>query len=192
MIEITNKAQEHLAKLVAKKKLPHLLLEILNAGTINSECRLQFYNAKTDKNAIDKIALEFHEFILYIAADNINFAKGIKIDLVSDDITKQEIIIDCSNSNLSNDTEWSMKEKVQYIIDNEINPMLANHGGMVSVAEIDAENIVYLRFGGGCQGCSMIDITLKQGIHNILHENIAGIKEIRDVTDHDQGKNPYS
>ncbi len=69
----------------------------------------------------------------------------------------------------------SLKEKVQYVIDAEINPQLANHGGHVSVVELTDDGIAVLQFGGGCNGCSQVDLTLKEGIEknccNVLPVN---------------------
>ena len=82
------------------------------------------------------------------------------------------------------------------MIDSEINPNLAGHGGKVSLVEIikaesDARAIVVLQFGGGCHGCGMAGVTLKNGIEKTLKENFPEIVEIRDVTDHTKGEDPY-
>ncbi len=88
------------------------------------------------------------------------------------------------------DTSNPLVPKVQDLLDREINPGLATHGGRAELLNV-LENKVYLKFGGGCQGCGMIDITVKQGIEARLREVFPQIKGIVDETDHAAGTNPY-
>src|SRR3546814_17315853 len=73
----------------------------------------------------------------------------------------------------------------------EINPQLAQHRGNVALEEVTADGVVVLRFGGGCHGCGMVDVTLKQGIEKTLREKVPGVTAVRDATDHDTGEAPY-
>ena len=68
--------------------------------------------------------------------------------------------------------EASLVERVQYVLDTEINPGVASHGGRVSLVEISREGEVVLRFGGGCHGCGQVDVTLKHGIEKISRERV--------------------
>ena len=81
--------------------------------------------------------------------------------------------------------------RVQWVIDNDINPQLAMHKGHVTLTEVTADGIVVLNFGGGCHGCSMVDITLKQGVEKTLLEKVTGVRGVRDATDHASGSAPY-
>lgn len=83
-----------------------------------------------------------------------------------------------------------LAERVQHVLDERINPGIATHGGAVSLVDI-REDIVYLRMSGGCQGCGMASVTLSQGIKQVLQEAVPEIVEVRDVTDHAAGTNPY-
>ena len=84
----------------------------------------------------------------------------------------------------------STKEKVQYLIDSQINPGVAEHGGSVGVVAVK-DNILYLRLYGGCQGCGGADFTLKQGIETIVKRAVPEIAQIIDLTNHSAGMNPY-
>ena len=84
----------------------------------------------------------------------------------------------------------SLMERVQWVIDSEINPSVASHGGVVTLVEVQDGNVM-LRFGGGCHGCSSSSATLKFGIETRLKEKFPDIKEIIDVTDHSTGETPY-
>ena len=84
----------------------------------------------------------------------------------------------------------AVKERVQKILEEMINPAVAGHGGWVDLLDVK-ENVVYLRLGGGCQGCGMVNVTLKQGIESTLKEEIPQIAGVIDQTDHAGGNNPY-
>ena len=83
-----------------------------------------------------------------------------------------------------------IRVRVEDVLNTEINPAVAAHGGVISLIDVK-ENVVYLRLGGGCQGCGMADVTLKQGIETSIRYAIPEVGEILDVTDHASGRNPY-
>ena len=84
----------------------------------------------------------------------------------------------------------TIKERVQQVLDTEINPSVAGHGGMVKLIDVK-ENVVYIQMGGGCQGCGQADVTLKYGIETAIRAAVEGVGDILDVTDHAAGRNPY-
>lgn len=79
---------------------------------------------------------------------------------------------------------------VQTILDEEINPGVASHGGTVRLIDV-ADHTVYVEFGGGCHGCGMVDVTLKQGVESRIMEAVPTITAVLDITDHAEGSNPY-
>jgi len=87
-------------------------------------------------------------------------------------------------------TEESIRAQVLHILDTEVNPGVAAHEGHISLERVRG-NSVYIKMGGGCQGCSVADVTLKQGIHGSFRDAIPGIGAIYDETDHAAGLNPY-
>ncbi|MDP6264369.1 MAG: NifU family protein, partial [Pseudomonadales bacterium] len=82
-------------------------------------------------------------------------------------------------------------DRINYVLFNEINPSLASHGGMVSLIEVVDDDIAVLQFGGGCQGCGMVDVTLKDGVEKALLEQLPQLKAVRDVTDHSVTENAF-
>ena len=86
--------------------------------------------------------------------------------------------------------EDAVRTGVQRILDTEINPMVANHGGMISLIDVQGRN-VYLKLGGGCQGCGQADVTLKLGVERAIRAAMPEVGEILDTTDHAAGRNPY-
>ena len=81
-------------------------------------------------------------------------------------------------------------QKVQDVIDRQINPGVASHGGAVTLEGVK-DGVALIRFGGGCHGCGAADVTLKQGIDRMLRESVPEIVGVQDVTDHSTGENPY-
>jgi Fe-S cluster biogenesis protein NfuA len=88
------------------------------------------------------------------------------------------------------DASMDLAEKVRQVLDTEINPAVAMHGGFISLLEVKGTD-VYLQMGGGCQGCAMSKATLKQGVETALRQHIPDIGHIYDTTDHASGANPY-
>lgn len=86
--------------------------------------------------------------------------------------------------------EAILREVVQQLIDTEINPALGGHGGFVELIDVK-ENNLFMRMGGGCQGCGMANATLRGGIERLIREVVPAVGEILDVTDHASGRNPY-
>lgn len=83
-----------------------------------------------------------------------------------------------------------MRRKIDNLLEEQVRPSLAAHGGNVEVVDVD-NNQVYLRLSGGCQGCSSSNATLKQGIEKIIKQNFPEIEDVIDLTDHKSGENPY-
>ncbi len=86
--------------------------------------------------------------------------------------------------------ENQIRDDIQKIIDTEVNPGVAGHGGHIKLTKVEG-NAVTIEMGGGCQGCSAADLTLKQGIHNSFRKAVPFVGAIYDETDHAAGQNPY-
>ena len=79
---------------------------------------------------------------------------------------------------------------VAEVIAEKVNPVVATHGGHVDLIGVDDGNAI-IAFGGGCQGCGMVDVTLKQGVEVMITEGVPGVSGVVDVTDHAAGTNPF-
>ena len=92
------------------------------------------------------------------------------------------------------DADSPIEAQINYYLYTEINPGLASHGGEVSLVGVvnEADDLLaILRFGGGCQGCSAVDLTLKEGVEKLLVEKVAGLTGVRDITDHSDNTHAY-
>lgn len=83
-----------------------------------------------------------------------------------------------------------IRNKVIDLLESQINPAVAAHGGYIELLDV-IDNNVFIRMGGGCQGCGMANVTLKQGVEQLIREQIPEVGQILDTTDHAAGQNPY-
>ena len=191
MIEITETAQNHFRSLLQSQggDAVGIRISAVNPGQPSADARLEF--AEAGDLLGDEWQIECQGFVLYVDAASMAFLNGAHID-INATATGSQLTIRAPNiKGKSPDGASSLAERVLWLIDSEINPQLAAHKGRVSLDSIDADNVVYLRFGGGCQGCGMVDITLKQGIEKNLMAKIPQISAVRDATDHSSGAAPY-
>jgi Fe/S biogenesis protein NfuA len=143
--------------------------------------------AKGQETSEDAV-LDFTGFEVYVDAASLPHVEDATVDYV-DGLMGSGFKIERA-TRLPPDLSGPVVEKVQQVIDQQINPAVASHGGFVSLIDVK-DNVVYVQFDGGCQGCGMADITLKQGIEVAIKEAVPEIAEIYDVTEHANGKNPY-
>ena len=191
MINITEAAQEYLAELLAKQDVKDIAVRIfiLDAGTPRAETCISFCRPGEEK-ADDEVKL-FGSIKAFIEQRSILFLEDAIVDYQKDSMGGQ-LTIKAPNSRMPKISEdSSIEDRVNYVLYNEINPGLAAHGGNVSLEEIFEESVAVLRFGGGCQGCGMVDVTLKDGVEKTLLEQIPQLTEVRDVTDHSVRENAY-
>jgi Fe/S biogenesis protein NfuA len=191
MINITEKAQAYFLRLLQGQggDAVGIRLSAQYPGTPRADARLEF--AEDGDLLGDEWAIECEGFTLYVDAPSAPFLDAADIDYV-DNATGGQLTIRAPRIKGEQPAEdASLVERVLWLIETEINPQLASHKGQVSLDSIDAEGVVYLRFGGGCHGCGMADVTLKQGIEKTLLEKVPGVTAVRDATDHDTGEAPY-
>lgn len=192
MIQISDKAQTHFRKLIEREGVAGMGVRLgaVDAGTPRADARLEF--AEPAQLRGDEWAVDCDGFTLYVDADSVPWLDGAEIDYVTQATGNQQLTIKAPKIKGEVPTESaSLVERVRWTVENEINPQLAAHGGRVAVQEVSADGVVLLRFGGGCQGCGMADVTMKQGIEKTLMGRVAGVTAVRDATDHGSGEAPY-
>lgn len=91
---------------------------------------------------------------------------------------------------VESEMDRAIREKVQEILERDINPAIAAHGGYVELIDVE-DATVFVRMGGGCQGCGMANVTLKQGVEQAVRSQVPDVVAIYDTTDHAAGMNPY-
>jgi Fe/S biogenesis protein NfuA len=158
-------------------------------GTPKAETCIAYCRA--DDNRPDDLIIEYPQFKAYFERRSLPFLADALVDYAKDRMGGQ-LTIKAPNAKLPQVGDDSpLEDRVNYLLYNEVNPSLAAHGGEVSLVEITDEDFAILKFGGGCQGCGMVDVTLKQGVEKTLLEQIPQLKGVRDVTDHTDKTQAY-
>ena len=191
LINITRSAEEYLAKLIQDKNETDLSIRIFisDPGTPKAETCLAY--CKPDESMPDDIIINLELINVNLEKRSIPFLKDCEVNFDNDTFGGQ-LTIKAPNARVPNISPDSpVEDRINYVIYNEINPMLESHGGEVSLVEFNNENIAVLQFGGGCQGCGMVDLTLKDGIEKTLVEQIPEVKAVKDTTDHSVNDNAY-
>jgi Fe/S biogenesis protein NfuA len=191
MINISENAQAYFQRLLQSQggDAVGIRLSAVNPGTPRADARLEFCDSGDLLG--DEWAIECSGFTLYVDAPSAPFLDAANIDFAENSTGGQLTIKAPRIKGDAPQGDASLVERVQWLIESEINPQLASHRGMVALDSIDADGVVYLRFGGGCHGCGMADVTLKQGIEKSMMEKFPEVTAVRDATDHSTGSAPY-
>jgi len=190
-VEITPDAEEYLARLLEKQTVEGMSVRIFitQPGTRHAETCLAY--CRPDEVNPNDVLQQMEKLKVYVEAMSIPYLEESKIDFAKDRMGGQ-LTIKAPNAKMPKVTDDSpVEERINYILYTEINPGLASHGGEVSLVELTDEGVAFLKFGGGCQGCSAVDMTLKDGVEATLVSKVPEIQSVRDVTDHTQTDNAY-
>ncbi|WNO59808.1 Fe-S biogenesis protein NfuA [Rheinheimera sp. MMS21-TC3] len=191
MISISEQAQAHFAKLLSNQPEGTLIrVFVVNPGTVQAECGVSY----CPPDAVEETDLRFNftGFDAVIDAESKPFLVDAEIDFTTDQMGSQ-LTLKAPNAKVRKvNDDAPLQERVQYVIDSEINPQLASHGGRVSIIELTKEGVVVLEFGGGCNGCAQVDLTLKEGIEKqLLNQFSNELTGVRDITEHQAGEHSY-
>ena len=191
MISLSSSAQQHFRKLIEQQDLPGLGIRVvaIEPGTPKGDCQLEF-SEPSDRDG-SEWEVECEGFSLFVDAHSVPYLDGATVDYVRS-ATGGELTIRAPALRGSVPGEdASVVERVRHVIESEINPQLASHGGRVSLREVTADGIVVLQFGGGCHGCGMVDKTLRGGVEQTLRQRVPEVTGVADATDHATGSRPY-
>ncbi|NDL64449.1 Fe-S biogenesis protein NfuA [Acerihabitans arboris] len=190
MIRITDAAQEHFAKLLANQEAgTQIRVFVINPGTPNAECGVSY--CPPDAVEATDTELKFDKINAYVDELSSPYLVDAEIDFVTDKLGSQ-LTLKAPNAKMRKVSDDApLVERVEYVLQSQINPQLAGHGGQVSLMEITDDNLAILQFGGGCNGCSMVDYTLKEGIEKELLEKFPELKGVRDLTEHQRGEHSF-
>ena len=137
------------------------------------------------------LPVAYEGFTAWFEERSVPYLENAVVDYQEDQMGGQ-LTIKAPNARIPNvGPDSPLEDRVNYVLYNEINPGLAAHGGMVTLVEITEENAAILQFGGGCQGCAAVDMTLKHSVEATLLERIPELTSVNDQTDHTYTDNAY-
>jgi len=191
MVEITEKAQEYFVDLLSKQEAKDIGIRIFitDPGTPTAETCIAY--CKFEEAQEDDEKVQYTGFVAWFDNRSLPFLEDALVDFAEDRMGGQ-LTIKAPNSKVPKVSDDSpIEDRINYILHSQVNPGLASHGGMVNLIEVTEEEVAILQFGGGCQGCGMVDTTLKDGVEKALLEQLPQLKGVRDVTDHSVTENAF-
>jgi Fe/S biogenesis protein NfuA len=198
MIEITPAARERIQSLVEAEVVrdPALRIELDKDSQTPLARNYSISLVEREDRQRTEIAINVDEIRVFLNLDTSNLLSGAVVDLVDDGAGPTFRVHDpkARSAPVREPSELAitgpLADRVQQVIDEVINPGIAAHGGFVELVDVD-DDTLYLRMGGGCQGCAASAATLRQGIERMIHQEVPEIVNIIDVTDHAAGVTPY-
>lgn len=184
-VTFTDAARERIKGFIEKQGDEHSALRLAIAGRSGAGFRYTLGIVDGRDRDADDLEFDGGGFTVLVDGASLDDLRGTAVDFVDGP--------DGSGLKLENPNPvWrdELSMRIQTLIDERINPAIASHGGTVDLLNVEA-NTAYVRLGGGCVGCGMADVTLKQGIEAMIVEAEPQIERVVDQTDHASGTNPY-
>ena len=192
VVEITESAQDYLVELLEKQNVDGIGARVFveKPGTPMAECCMA-YCAPDEVVPMD-IQIACKGFTAFIEVESVPYLEDAVIDYAKDRMGGQ-LTFKAPHSRVPKLGPNPTKEQlINHVLHAEVNPSLASHGGNVVLVDlVDDETTAVLQFGGGCQGCSAVNVTLKDGVEKTLLEQVPGLERVIDETDHSQRENAY-
>ncbi|RMG19354.1 MAG: iron-sulfur cluster assembly accessory protein [Deltaproteobacteria bacterium] len=185
---VTDAALEQLEKaLRLEEKTDHLIrIAALRMGA--RRLRYSMDIVPPDDRAEDDLVLEVGSVTLLFDPESARLLEGARVDFVDRGLAGSGFKFD--NPLESRGWDDPVAQRLQDLLDREINPQIASHGGIIELLDFK-EGRAFIRMGGGCQGCGMASATLREGVEARVKEAIPEVLELVDTTDHAAGQNPY-
>jgi Fe/S biogenesis protein NfuA len=187
ILDLTEAARDKIESVMRAEKLTDDSAVRVSVDELGAAFRYRLEFVAKSERAADDAAVDAGGILILIDAESVPRIRGATLEFI-DDLSGSGFRFD--NPNKPKLLENPLAARVQKVLEDQINPGVASHGGVVSLMGVEGTR-VFVRLGGGCQGCGMADVTLKDGIEAALREQIPEITEILDTTDHASGTNPY-
>jgi Fe/S biogenesis protein NfuA len=196
-LKVTEAALEQVLAILAAEDDPEALgLRIAVTGTRGPEYAYDLSFEERAEAAADDIVYNQGDLVVMVPADSKDALWGATLDLPSTPGQGGLVIRNPNRpdplAGLDIELTGTVTERVEQLLTQQINPALAAHGGYASLVEVvEDDTVAVVTMGGGCQGCAVSAVTLREGIQKAILDHIPEITEVRDATDHDAGENPF-
>ena len=197
ILEVSPSAEEKIAELIASRERKDLAVRVAIRGMIpGGGYQTEFKFIGRDEAKDEDLVQSFSSFDFLFEPDVSEKIKGAKVDFdegryaAGFNIEYPEGDYLPEHAKAGKEWENPVAQKVQTVIDDYINPGIAGHGGWVALLDVK-DDAAHLEMGGGCQGCGMAAVTLRQGVEQAILEAVPEISSVVDTTDHETGENPY-
>jgi len=187
MIIFTDAAREKVREYMDMNETPTLGVRVVAHRFGKHQFRYELALMMEGETKDEDVVVDQDSVTVYLDPQSAEWLEGTTVDFVSDTTGTG-----FQFNNPQAEVSWDdpLAQRVQKVIDERIAPSLAGHGGWVELLEVDGDAAV-IQFGGGCQGCGMSQVTLKEGIESAILQEVPEIKRVLDNTDHESGASPY-
>lgn len=200
ILNITEVARQKVLRVRGAEPEPEkLALWLEVSGVAGGKYKYDMYFQPLDYAGPSDVLQRHDDLSVVIPAFSVDKVRGATLDVVGDPI-EGGLVLDNPNSpspavgsgvaRPPADLSGDVAQRVIQVLDQQINPSIASHGGMAQLVAVEGDT-AYLRLSGGCQGCGMASVTLSQGIEVAIRDSVPEIDKVVDVTDHASGENPY-
>ncbi len=195
MIHFTDYATEMLASFLGDQETAPQALRIRVRGP---KARPAFDLTLVDigEREPDEQELTGGRLPVFVKADDAALLDGATVDFVERvnesgfEVTPKSSDVPTSSNGGQGEPQGEIADRVRSVLDEQVNPAIAAHGGLISLVDVE-ETDIYVEMSGGCQGCALSRMTLRQGVERMLREAVPELTAVHDVTDHSSGENPY-
>lgn len=194
MLTFTDRAREMVTAFMDQGEGALTALRITMDGSPLSP-RFELTLVADDERAEDERALDLGSFKVLVAESTVPRLEGATVDFVERvnesgfEVRPDPAALESAPPAVG-EPEGPIADRVREVLDAQVNPAIAAHGGVISLVDVkDTE--IFLEMSGGCQGCAMSRLTLRQGVERMLRQAIPEISGVHDITDHASGSNPY-
>lgn len=195
LLTLTDQARDKVLEVRAAEPEPETLALWLEVnGVSGTTYTYDMYFQRTDEAAADDVVQHNDDLAVVIPADSVDKVRGSTLDLQGGGMVLQNPNRPPASPPMGarpqGDLSGDVPQRVLQVLDEQINPAIAAHGGHAELVAVD-DGVAYLRLGGGCQGCGLAAVTLSQGIEVAILDAVPEVTKVVDVTDHASGANPY-
>lgn len=197
VLTVTEPAREKILELRAQEDDPESLglrIEVTGVQGVEYTYDLTFDRVSSADEAAGDVVEHQGDLPVIVPVDSVDALRGATLDVPR---TGAQAGLVLRNPNRPDplsagniELTGSIEDKVRQLLDGRINPALAMHGGFAQLDRVEGDK-VFVTMGGGCQGCAVSAMTLREGIARAITEAIPEVSEVIDVTDHSLGENPY-
>lgn len=187
VLRATDEATKQIAHILEQEQLSDQAVRVAISERSPTGFQYQLEFCDASERRPDDLVFEQGTLLFYIAGDSVEDLRGTKLDYVD---TGFSAGFKFDNPNRPKLLEDPIAERVYRVLQDEVNPSVASHGGNVQLLDVK-DGTAFVRLGGGCQGCGQADVTVKEGIQTAIRTAVPEIHTVLDVTDHAAGTNPY-
>ncbi|HSG47331.1 MAG TPA: NifU family protein [Longimicrobiales bacterium] len=191
MLTFTDRAREMVQAFIDQSEGELSFLRISSHGSPMAP-QFELTLVSEEEREASEVEVDLHGFTVLIPESSLDALRDATVDFVERVNESGFEVRPVQGSEVRSRTipSGALADRVREVLDSQVNPAIASHGGAISLVDVhDSE--IFLEMSGGCQGCAMSRLTLRQGVERMLRQAIPELTAVHDVTDHASGVNPY-